>query len=270
MKTNVIYNEECLQGMSERIPDNSIDMILADLPYGMTACKWDSIIPFKPLWKQYKRVIKENGAIVLTASQPFTTKLINSNMEWFKYEWIYQKRVASNFVLAKKRPLKEHENVLVFYKKQPTYNPIKEERKGSGLESVQNPHHTNSDEGGEVMGNLQRNTANQEYTELKYPSSIQEFNNRAKGARGLHPTQKPVALFEYLIKTYTNKDEIVLDNVIGSGTTAVACLKTDRKFIGFEKEKEYYNIALKRIGKFDKSYYDELAESEKPKQTQMW
>jgi site-specific DNA-methyltransferase (adenine-specific) len=271
MDTNVIYNEDCLgkNGMC-RLPDNSIDMILADLPYGTTACKWDIIIPLKPLWKQYKRVIKEDGAIVLTASQPFTTKIISSNMEWFRYEWIYQKRVASNFVLAKKRPLKEHENILVFYNKQPKYNPIKEERKGSGLERLQNSYHTNSNKGGEVVENIKRNNANQEYTDKKYPSSIQEFNNRAKGARGLHPTQKPVALFEYLIKTYTNENEIVLDNVIGSGTTAVACLKTNRKFIGFEKEEEYYNIALKRIGKLDKKYYEQLPEEEKPKQTQLF
>lgn len=270
MKTNVIYNEDCLESMPKRISDNSIDMILADLPYGTTACSWDSIIPLKPLWKQYKRVIKDNGAIVLTASQPFTTKLISSNMEWFRYEWIYQKRVASNFALAKKRPLKEHENVLVFYKKQPTYNPIKEQRKGSGLERVQNPYHTNSDEGGEVMGNLQRNNANKEYTELKYPSSVQEFNNRAKGARGLHPTQKPIELFEYLIKIYTNKNHLVLDNVIGSGTTAVACLNTNRNFIGIEKEKEYYYTTLKRIGKYNKKYYQNLPESEKPAQLQMF
>ena len=253
-----------------RLPENSIDMILADLPYGTTACKWDSIIPLAPLWEQYKRITKERGAIVLTASQPFTTKLIQSNIESFRYEWIYQKRVASNFALAKKRPLKEHENVLVFYKKQPTYNPIKEQRKGSGLERVKNPYHTNSDEGGEVMGNLKRNNANQEYTELKFPSSIQEFNNRATDARGLHPTQKPVELFEYLIKTYTNENEIVLDNVLGSGTTAVACLKTNRQFIGFEKEEEYYNIALKRIGKFDKSYCKELPKSERPAQKQLF
>ena len=211
-----------------------------------TACKWDSIIPLEPLWKQYKRIIKDNGAIVLTASQPFTTKLISSNMEWFKYEWIWLKDKPSNFMLAKKQPMKYHENILVFYKKQPTYNPQMEKR-------------------------LEKNKRNNKPRLNKNNiCDTKLYCEKSKGNKEVHPTQKPVALFEYLIKTYTNKGEIVLDNTIGSGTTAVACLKTDRKFIGFELEKKYYNIALKRIGKFDKKYYKQLPKEEKPKQLQMF
>ena len=248
-----------------RLPDDSIDMILADLPYGTTACKWDSIIPLEPLWEQYKRVIKDNGAIVLTASQPFTTKLINSNIEWFKYCWVWEKTIPTNFVLANKRPMKYHEDICVFYNKQPTFNKQMIPRSKAGKKRMQYSvdKRTNSDH-----ISLERNKT--EYNpEMKNPSSVIKIKSRYKNDT-VHPTQKPVALFEYLIKTYTYENEIVLDNVIGSGTTAVACLKTDRKFIGFEKEEKYYNIALKRIGKFDKSYYNELPEKEKPKQTQLF
>ena len=271
METNVIYNEECLKGMGKRIDDNSIDMILADLPYGTTACKWDSIIPLEPLWKQYKRIIKDNGAIVLTASQPFTTKLISSNIEWFRYEWIWEKAVGSNFANLDYQPMKEHESILIFSKDTTNYYPIKEKRKGSGIDrakykKIHYSHHTNESQGTKV-----KETYVKEYdTEQRNPSSIQYFNNRLPKDRGLHPTQKPVALFEYLIKTYTNEGEVVLDNVIGSGTTAVACLKTERKFIGFELEEEYYNTALKRIGNFDKKYYEELPEEERPAQQQLF
>ena len=255
--------------MKEKIPDNSIDMILADLPYGTTACKWDSIIPLEPLWKQYKRVIKENGAIVLTASQPFTTKLINSNIEWFRYEWIWCKNRTTGSLLANKRPLKGHENILVFYKRQPTYNPQMVKRKPEEIKRLSKKSVNTKVRG---FKHEASHTANRKDYKMKYPNSKLFFKtvfNRSKN-KTEHPTQKPVSLFEYLIKTYTNKNEIVLDNVIGSGTTAVACLKTNRKFIGFEKEEKYYNIALKRIGKFDKSYYDKLPEKEQPKQLQMF
>ena len=223
-----------------------------------TACKWDSIIPLKSLWEQYERVIKENGAIVLTASQPFTTKLIQSNMEWFKYEWIWEKSRFANQMLAHYQPLKIHENILVFSKYTHTYNP-------QGLVKVnkvtkQGKQVTDNNGGGE-----RPTSYHQEYT--NYPKTIQEFKSAGITK---HSTQKPVSLFEYLIKTYTNENDIVLDNVIGSGTTAVACLKTNRKFIGFEKEEEYYNIALKRIGKLDKKYYKQLPKEEQPKQLQMF
>ncbi|MFW6015382.1 MAG: DNA-methyltransferase [bacterium] len=275
METNVIYNEDCIgkNGMC-RLPDNNIDMILADLPYGTTACKWDSIIPLRPLWKQYKRVIKDNGAIVLTASQPFTTKLIQSNMEWFRYEWIWEKHKPSNFALANKRPMKYHENILVFYQKQPVYNPQMVDRKSDRIkQGIKNNYEGVSINKGELnsLKTIKRNFYKYN-PDKKLPPSILKINAVQSNAKEKtnHPTQKPVSLFEYLIKTYTNKNEVVLDNVIGSGTTAIACLKTNRQFIGFEKEKEYYNITLKRIGRFDKSYYKELPEEEKPKQLQLF
>lgn len=233
MQTNVIYNEECLQGMT-RIPDKSIDMILCDLPYGTTACKWDSVIPFEPLWEQYERVIKDNGAIVLTASQPFTTVLASSNLRLFRYAWVWEKEQGVNFLMAKKQPLKVHEDILVFYKKQPTYNP--QMTKGK-------PYISGKGDSGDVTGRVKKIQTKNEGT--RYPRSVIKFNREV----GLHPTQKPVALFEYMIKTYTNVGEIVLDNCMGSGTTAIACLNTGRKYIGFELDKTYYEMSLERIQK---------------------
>ena len=263
MKTNIIYNEECLRGMKKRIPDNSIDMILADLPYGTTACKWDSIISLDKLWKQYKRIIKDRVAIVLTASQPFTTKLISGNMEWFRYEWIWEKDQGTNFLMSKKQPLKKHENILIFYNKQPVYNPQFTD-KGSKW-TKKNTGNTFT----EYLGRMEEPIYKESKGTKRYPTTTDLHYNTPK-QNGEHPTQKPVALFEYLIKTYTNEGDIVLDNVIGSGTTAVACLKTNRQFIGFEIEEKYYNIALKRIGKFDKKYYEELPDKERPIQQQLF
>jgi len=236
---NKIICGDCLEVMKD-IPDKSIDMILCDLPYGTTACKWDTIIPFEPLWKEYKRIIKDNGAIVLTASQPFTSKLVISNLEMFKYEWIWIKNRGSNFALANKMPIKEHENVLVFYKSLPTYNPIKQERAETGKQRVKaiiNPSTVSENYGGVVLqeGKI--------YGKLRLPSSWQKFNCEV----GLHPTQKPVALFEYLIKTYTNEKDLVLDNCAGSGTTGVACQNLNRNFILIEKEKNYCEIANQRL-----------------------
>ena len=245
MKNQIIHGD-CLELMKE-IPDKSIDMILCDLPYGTTACKWDTIIPFEPLWEQYKRIIKDNGAIVLTASQPFTSIAVMSNLEMFKYSWIYKKRCASNFAQAKYAPMKEHEDVLVFAKGKVNYYPIKEERQGSGAERVK---HSFSEatrhKSGEFVGAM-KGEFNEMADELRYPSSVQEFNNRASGDRGFHPTQKPVALFEYLIKTYTNEGDTVLDNCAGSGTTGVACKNLNRNFILIEKEQEYIDIINKRL-----------------------
>ena len=243
---NKVILGDCLEVMKD-IPDKSIDMILCDLPYGTTACKWDTIIPFEPLWEQYKRIIKDNGAIVLTASQPFTSIAVMSNLEMFKYSWIYKKRCASNFAQAKYAPMKEHEDVLVFAKGKVNYYPIKEERQGSGAERVK---HSFSEatrhKSGEFVGAMS-GEFNEMADELRYPSSVQEFNNRASGDRGFHPTQKPVALFEYLIKTYTNEGDLVLDNCAGSGTTGVACKNTNRNYILIEKEQEYIDIINKRL-----------------------
>ena len=243
---NEIICGDCLTEMP-KIPDKSIDMILCDLPYGTTACKWDTIIPFEPLWEQYKRIIKDNGAIVLTASQPFTSALVMSNPDMFKYSWIYKKRCASNFAQAKYSPMKEHEDVLVFARGRVNFYPQKEERQGSGGERVK--HSFRTTEGNypdSFMGKIKEKHPDI-IDELRYPSSVQEFNNRAVGDRGQHPTQKPVALFEYLIKTYTNEGDLVLDNCAGSGTTGVACINLKRNYILIEKDPDYFKIAQERI-----------------------
>ena len=243
---DTIIQGDCLEVMKE-IPDKNIDMILCDLPYGTTACKWDTIIPFEPLWKQYKRIIKDNGAIVLTASQPFTSALVMSNPGMFKHSWIYKKRCASNFAQAKYAPMKEHEDVLVFANGRVNYYPIKEKRVGSGAERVKHPFgKATRHKSGEFVGAM-NGEFNEMADKLRYPSSVQEFNNRASRDRGFHSTQKPVALFEYLIKTYTNEGNLVLDNCAGSGTTGVACKKTGRHYILIEKEAEYVEIIKKRL-----------------------
>lgn len=234
---NKIYNEDCLEGM-KRIPDKSVDMILCDLPYGTTRNKWDSIIPLEPLWLQYERIIKDNGAIVLTAQTPFDKVLGASKVSLLKYEWIWIKAQGTGHLNAKKMPLKNHENVLVFYKSLPTYNPQmrgNESRKvkRSGLKA-KTPNY-----GGFLE------IAESSY-KGRYPLSVLSFNSD----RGLHPTQKPVALFEYLIRTYTNEGDIVLDNCMGSGTTAIAALNTDRRFIGFELDKDYWILANNRIAEW--------------------
>lgn len=242
LEINRIYQRDCLSdGGMALIPDKSVDMILCDLPYQITANKWDVILPFEKIWSEYKRIIKDGGAIVLTASQPFTSALVMSNPKWFKTEWIWEKNRGSNFGSVKYVPMKEHESVLVFGKGRLNYNPIMQERKGSGGDRVKykvTARTKTSNYGETLHGEVELKT-----TELRYPSSIQKFNTEV----GLHPTQKPVALFEYLIRTYTNEGEIVLDNCMGSGTTAVAALNNKRRFIGFETEPQYIEIANKRI-----------------------
>jgi site-specific DNA-methyltransferase (adenine-specific) len=219
-------------------------MILCDLPYGTTACKWDTIIPFEPLWEQYKRVIKDNGAIVLTASQPFTSALVMSNPKMFKYEIIWEKSKASNFLLAKKQILKAHENVLIFSKKTTTYNPQKTEGKPYSGDKRAGKKGSLTD----VFNNVPNPTfRNGSKDGLRYPRSVQYFKTAESEGKTTHPTQKPVALFEYLIKTYTNEGETVLDNCMGSGTTGVACVNTNRNFIGIELDPIYFDIAQKRI-----------------------
>jgi site-specific DNA-methyltransferase (adenine-specific) len=234
---------DCLELMKD-IPSGSIDMTICDLPYGTTACKWDTIIPFDKLWEQYERIIKPNGAIVLTASQPFTSALIMSNPKLFRYEWIWEKTLFSNFALVKKQPAKLHENVLIFYKKQPTYNP----KMQVGKPYFDKPRKRTM---GVINDAIGMKKAIQNKGE-RYPSSVQKFSNGNNGT--IHPTQKPIELFEYLIKTYTNEGELVLDNCAGSGTTAIACLKTNRQFIVMEKEQKYYDIILKRVGDFNKNF----------------
>jgi len=225
---------DCLELMKD-IPDESIDMILCDLPYGTTACKWDSIIPFEPLWEQYERAIKDNGAIVLFSRQPFTSQLINSNLKMYRYELIWQKEQATNFLYIKKQFGQVTENIEVFYKHQPTYNPQ--------MVKTNKPVKSNGGNSSRTYNN-QTFIGSDEVRYEKYPLNILTFK---RDKTGLHPTQKPVALFEYLIKTYTNEGELVLDNAMGSGTTGIACLNTNRRFIGIEKDDKYFEIASNRI-----------------------
>ena len=231
---------DCLE-RTGTIPDGSVDMVLTDPPYGTTACKWDSVIPFEPMWEQLKRVTKKNGAIVMTASQPFTSALVMSNVKMFKYEWIWGKNRGSNFGSVKYQPMKEHESVLVFGGK--NYYPIKEPRKGSGGDRVKYKFNGSNTGKREQYGSFVDNRKDHFESDLRFPSSIQKFNTEV----GLHPTQKPVALMEYLIKTYTNEGETVLDFTMGSGTTGVAAKKLGRSFIGIELDESYFNIAKERI-----------------------
>ena len=241
---------DCLELMKD-IPNGSIDMILADLPYGTTACKWDTIIPFEPLWEQYERVIKDNGAIVLTASQPFTTKLIESNFKLFKYCWYWKKSKPNGWQHSKNRPMTAIEECCVFSKapmghasllgdKRMIYNP-------QGITSIGNKT-ISKVKHGRTMG-ARPNQVGIEYEAFTgFPHNVLEYPN-VIGSKAIHPTQKPVPLFEYLIKTYTNEGETVLDNTMGSGTTGVACVNTNRGFIGMELDDKYFEIAKKRIEK---------------------
>lgn len=236
MDIDVIYSEDCLIGM-DRIPDKSIDMILCDLPYGTTRkTGWDSVIPLDRLWEQYKRVIKKSGAIVLTGQIPFTIDLANSNREWLRYEWIWEKTSPTGFLNANRMPMKSHENILVFYDSLGKYNPQgctfgKKQSTGS----VSLCYDTDSN----YAGNLQDPLGM-----INYPRDILKFRRDSGVA---HPTAKPVALFEYLIRTYTDEGDTVLDNCMGSGTTAVACIRSGRHFIGFETNEEYCKLAQTRI-----------------------
>ena len=239
IQLNEIYNMDCLEGM-RYIPDKSIDMILCDLPYGITQCKWDSIIPLELLWIQYEKIIKDNGIIALTASQPFSSILVMSNIEMFRHEWIWEKDGGSNFGNVSREPMKEHEHIIVFSSGKWIYNPIKEERVGNRKGKITKSMRPIGDS---ECYNKFNNPGEWVVPELRYPKSIQRFTRE----RGLHPTQKPVELFEYLIKTYSNEGDTILDNCMGSGTTAIACMNTKRNFIGFELEKKYYDICIERI-----------------------
>ena len=225
---------DCLELMKD-IPDGSVDMVLADLPYQVTASKWDIVIPFDLMWERYKRVIKDDGAIVLFGTEPFSSFLRMSNIENYKYDWVWNKRKGGNIFNLKSQPYKIHENIMVFNSTKKSYYPIMESQK-------------------ERTGRVYSKTDNfrtpdyedeRKYNK-KYPKSILDFSNASQKGK-VHPTQKPVPLFEYLIKTYTNEGETVLDNVMGSGTTGVACINTGRNFIGMELEQKYFNIATQRI-----------------------
>lgn len=232
---NKIIHGDCLEEMMD-IEPKSIDMILCDLPYGTTQNKWDSIIPLKEMWQDYLRIIKNNGAIVLTAQTPFDKILGASNIKYLKYEWIWAKTHGTGHLNAKKMPMKNHENILVFYKKLPTYNP--QMTKGKPYNVVYSTHSSNY---GKQKDNIRKINKGE-----RYPLSIQHFKyDKDK----IHPTQKPVELFEYLIKTYTNKGDLVLDNCAGSGTTGVACKNLNRNYILIEKEQKYIDIIKNRLKK---------------------
>ena len=235
-EVNKIYLGDCLEVM-KNIEDKSIDMILCDLPYGTSACKWDTVIPFEPLWEQYERIIKDDGSIVLFGSEPFSSLLRTSNLKNYKYDWVWEKKNAANYPLAKKQPMKIHENLCVFNDK--SYNPIMTDRDV--------PIKKGANKGARVFNKGLDNPSyeGKVYTQ-KYPESIIYFPTRLEG-KAIHPTQKPVALCEYLIKTYTNEGETVLDNCIGSGTTAIASINTNRNFIGIEKDPEFHIISNNRV-----------------------
>ena len=239
IELNKIYNEDCLEGM-KRIPDGSVDCIVCDLPYGTTACAWDSVLPFDKLWEQYKRIIKDNGAIVLFAKQPFASDLISSNRDMFRYELIWEKTRAGNNMQVKKQPAAIHENIEVFYKKQPTYNDIKftvNEKYIDKRKSIRDSFYKSEHYKGVMKRKSDDGT--------RHPQSILPFNS--VWHKGMHPTQKPVALIQYLIRTYSNEGDTILDNCMGSGTTAIAAIREKRNFIGFELNKEYYDKACNRI-----------------------
>ena len=228
-----LINDDCMVAMTA-LPDGCVDMVMCDLPYGTTACKWDAVLPFEPLWAEYKRVTKPGAAIVLTASQPFTSLLVTSNLNAFRYQWVWQKERPSNPQLAKIQPLKMHEDILVFANGKTPYNP-------QGLVEIPEAERKVHTPEKNTLGHCKRKPYVQTHT--GYPKSILTFPSE----RGLHPTQKPVALMEYLIRTYTNEGATVLDNTMGSGTTGVACMNTGRDFIGIERDADYFAIAQKRI-----------------------
>lgn len=234
---------DCLDKMKD-IPDGSVDMILCDLPYGTTACKWDTVIPFEPLWEQYSRIIKDNGAVVLFSAQPFTSALVSSNIKNYKHHWIWLKNRGTGFQVAKYRPMMQTEDIIAFCKKGNTlkYNPqmisLEKPYKGTGAKSTN---------GSNPLAHF--NKMEKVYTH-KYPTNVIEV---PKVSKPQHPTQKPVALLEYLIKTYTNYGETVLDNCMGSGSTGVACVNTNRNFIGIELDEAYFNIAKERITSIEES-----------------
>ena len=236
-----IYLEDCLEGM-KKIDDCSVDCIICDLPYGVTKCHWDCKIPFKPLWEQYLRVIKPNGAILLFCQGMFTAEVIMSQPKYWRYNLVWNKVNTTGFLNASRQPLRQHEDIAVFYKKSPVYNPQMQKSK---------PHYRNHGASKNGCTNRHYNafkTTNRELSDCKFPTSIITIS-KAFRERNDHPTQKPVDLYAYLIRTYTNKGDLILDNCIGCGTAAIAAIREGRHFIGFETCEEYYNIAIDRIKK---------------------
>jgi site-specific DNA-methyltransferase (adenine-specific) len=245
-----LYHGDCLEVM-KTLPDGSVDMILCDLPYGTTQCKWDVVIPFEPMWMQYERIIKKTGAIVLFACQPFTCILGASKIELLKYSWVWEKTKPTNFINAKRQPLRGFEDILVFYRQQPTYNPqgilrVNRHRKNSGTSArtIQDKEVAVHD------GGLFQESWTQQFTNYPRGLILEAENGRSDS---VHPTQKPVALLEYFIKTYTNEGDTVLDNCMGSGSTGVAAMNLKRKFIGIELDATYFEIAQKRVTEAIKS-----------------
>lgn len=240
MSTNLIQGD-CLEVMKS-IPDGSIDAIITDPPYGTTACKWDSVIDFDLMWEQLNRIIKPNGAIVLFGREPFSSFLRTSNVKMYRYDWVWEKSKATNFLFAKHMPLMAHENIMIFYKKKPTYNPQKTKGK---------PYNKGKEKRTEIeaVGKIGNGNLIENKTGLRNPRSVQYFVTAEREGKH-HPTQKPVALMEYLIKTYTNENETVLDFTMGSGTTGVAAKQTNRNFIGIEQDEKYFNIAKDRINEY--------------------
>lgn len=240
VKTDLIklFNGDCLEIMPT-LEDQSIDMILCDLPYGTTACSWDTVIPFAPLWVQYKRLIKPRGAIVLFGSQPFTSALIMSNVKWFKYCWVWDKVLSVGHLIVNKRPMQQTEDIVIFGKEAINYYPAMQRR--------QSARHVikRIGQGDTVHMSHEQKTNYDVWLDARYPTNLLEFSNSFR--EGLHPTQKPVALLAYLIRTYTNPGDTVLDNCMGSGSTGVACIQESRAFIGIEKEQNYFEIAKNRI-----------------------
>ncbi len=238
MRANIIYNQDCIVG-TKQLPDSSIDMVLSDLPYGTTNCSWDSIIPTHLLWQGYNRVCKKDAAIVLTASQPFTSMLVMSNPKNFKYSLVWEKSKATGFLNAKRRPLVAHEDILVFCNGKVPYHPQMQagEPYDKGVRKDPSPD--------DVYRTY--NKARVKSSGLRYPRSVLYFKTAESESTVIHKTQKPVSLFAYLIKTYTKEGNIVLDSCIGSGTTAVACMQTGRRYIGYEKDPKNYNAAIARV-----------------------
>ena len=249
-----LYNGDCLKEM-DRIADNSIDCIICDLPYGTSACSWDTIIPFDKLWKQYERIIKDNGAIVLFGQEPFSSLLRASNLKLYKYDWVWEKPSGANFLNLKYQPSKIHENIMIFGKGATSYSKNINMNYNPQMEEGEPYKCTSGKQKNDYNNSSVRSPIKQTTTEnngTRYPKSILKFN---RDKDKLHPTQKPVALLEYLIKTYSNENDTILDNTMGSGSTGVACINTNRNFIGVEMNEEYFNIASNRINEALKSKY---------------
>lgn len=247
--TNAIYHMEAIEGMKQ-IPDQSIDMILCDLPYEVTRNHWDILINLEDLWKEYRRIIKENGAIVLFGQGMFTSKLMYSNSKWWRYNLIWEKDRPSGFLNAKRMPLRSHEDIIVFYKKLPTYHPQFWEGKPlHGMGNKFKEGHLSNNNYGKFPSHTNP-SANRKGDTTKFPRSVISI---PKEHPPLFPTQKPVALCEWLIKTYTNENEIVLDSCMGSGSTALACIKSNRQYVGFELNKDHYDLSQQRVEEFQKT-----------------